>query len=205
MNIGVYYDISSELLLRYQSRLFELNDDEWLMYHNLYAALQIYGHSKTIDSKTEKASRNAFIGCLILTAIYENINCNESKFILDQHANLELNDKYKMLCDMHCSFLELVKCTPIIAYHGGIAVQQKLKNNNDLINSYMTSIQALAQSKPFALYSDTYSPQKRTTLLQNIQVLNLSRILESSPTYCIGSHFYNFHHWLLLLEELVDD
>ena len=78
-------------------------------------------------------------------------------------------------------------------------------NNNDLIKWYKKSIQALAQSKPFALYSDTYSPQKRTNLLQNIQVLNLSRILESSPTHCIGSHFYNFHHWLLMLEELVDD
>ena len=205
INIGVYHNILPELLSRYQSKVFELKDDEWLMYHNLYAALEIYGHCKTIDSETEKASRNAFIGCLILTAIYESINCNESTFILDQHANLELNDKYKMLVDMHCSFLELVKCTPIVGSHGGIAVQQKLKNNNDLIKSYKTSIQALAQSKPFALYSDTYSQQKRTNLLQNIQVLNLSRILESSPTHCIGSHFYNFHHWLLMLEELVDD
>ncbi len=204
MNIGIYNNIVEELLSRYQSKVFELSDDEWLMYHNLYAALEIYGHCKTINSETEKASRNAFIGCLILTALYESINRNESQFLLNQHTNLELNDKFKILSDMHCSFLELVKCTPIIGYHGGIAIQQKLRNNHELIASYKTSIQSLAKSKPFALYSDTYSPQKRSNLLKKLHVLNLSRILESSPTHG-GSHFYVFHHWLLLLEELVDD
>ena len=202
---GIYKEISENLQSQYPNKIFNLSDDEWLMYHNLYSSLEIYGNCKMIDSKTEKASRSLFINCLILTAIYEDFDNNDSELFIKQNSKINLNEKYRIICDLHRSFLELVKSTPVVAFHGGIYIQNRLKDHQMLIKDYKSSINKLSHDKVFALYSDTFSTEKRKTLLKAIQNLNVTRLLEVRPIHSIGTHFYNFQHLLLLLEELTND
>jgi len=205
LNINSYKKYFPDLLSNFPNKIFELTDEEWLMYHNLYSALEIYGHFKNIDSKTEKLGRATFIGCLVMTSLYETLNNKGSDFLLHQQSPIDLNEKYKAICVLHNAFLELAKSVTLVGFHGGICVQQKLKSDNALIKSYKSSINVLEQKKVFALYSDTFSTERRKNLLDDIEKLNCSRLLEVKPSHSFGTHFYNFHHWILLLEELAND
>ena len=73
------------------------------------------------------------------------------------------------------------------------------------MNEYNKRIKVKGNNKPFALYSDTYYNTKRSLILKKIQKQNSQRIFEVKPIHSIGTHFYNFHHWLLLLEEIGDE
>ena len=204
INHEYYSELNRELLSEYPNTVFDLEDNEWLMYHNLYSALEIYGNGKNIDTKTEKKTRKVFIECLILAAIYEDVNNGYSEFFVYQNSANELNEKYRIICGMHRSFLELVKCSILMASHAGIAIQQKLKNTPEIFGDYENTINTKGRDKPFALYADTYSQEKRKDILKMIQKRNITRFFEVRPNHCIGSHLYNFHHWILLIEELTN-
>ena len=205
VNLEWHNNLPQLIVSQFNNGILNLKSNEWILYHNVYASLEIYGKLKSISNASESMSRETFIACILLTDMYLYLEQGHSYLNKDESSIQTLNEKFAIICNIHHQFLELTKCSSLVGYHAGYTIQRQLLEEQKIMNEYNKRIKIKGNNKPFALYSDTYYNSKRSLILKKIQKQNSQRIFEVKPIHSIGTHFYNFHHWLLLLEEIGDE